>query len=125
MFGVGKGADFGLDGDLITVGERANIGAHAWIRGKGRLIMGEDIMMGEFVTIYTQDHHIDGSGFDGFVVGDVTIGNNVWIGGHAIILKGITVGDRAVIGAGSVVTKDVEDGETVVGIPAKSLKKRR
>ncbi|MOA70338.1 Maltose O-acetyltransferase [compost metagenome] len=47
------------------------------------------------------------------------IGNNVWIGGGAIILPGVTVGDNAVIGAGSVVTRDVPARATVVGNPAR------
>jgi maltose O-acetyltransferase len=49
----------------------------------------------------------------------VRIGNDVWIGGGAIILPGVTVGDGAVIGAGSVVTRDVGPGQTVAGNPAR------
>ena len=52
------------------------------------------------------------------------IGNDVWIGNGAIVLRGINVGDGAVIGAGAVVTKDVEPYTIVVGTPAKVLKKR-
>ena len=49
----------------------------------------------------------------------ITIGDNVWIGGGAIILPGATVGDDAIIGAGSIVTRDVPPRATVVGNPAK------
>lgn len=52
------------------------------------------------------------------------IGNDVWIGNGAIVLRGINIGDGAVIGAGAVVTKDVEPYTIVVGAPAKPLKKR-
>ena len=52
------------------------------------------------------------------------IGNDVWIGNGAIILRGINVGDGAVIGAGAVVTKDIEPYTIVVGAPARLLKKR-
>jgi maltose O-acetyltransferase len=50
----------------------------------------------------------------------VRIGENVWIGGGAMILPGITIGDDAVIGAESVVTRDVPPGATVVGNPARA-----
>ncbi|MCV5222527.1 maltose O-acetyltransferase, partial [Escherichia coli] len=52
----------------------------------------------------------------------VKIGNNVWIGGGAIILPGVTIGDEAVVGAGSVITKDVAPGDRVAGNPARSIK---
>ena len=52
------------------------------------------------------------------------IGNDVWIGNGAILINGIHVGDGAVIGAGAVVTKDVEPYTVVVGVPARSIKKR-
>lgn len=52
------------------------------------------------------------------------IGNDVWIGNGAIVLRGVNVGDGAVIGAGAVVTKDVEPYTVVVGAPARPIKKR-
>lgn len=55
---------------------------------------------------------------------DVKIGNDVWIGANAVILKGVSVGDGAIVGASSVVTKDVPAYAVVVGNPAKILKYR-
>lgn len=54
----------------------------------------------------------------------IEIGNDVWIGIHAIILDGVKIGDGAVIGAGSVVTKDVPPYAVVGGVPAKLIKYR-
>lgn len=54
----------------------------------------------------------------------VIIGNDVWIGSHALLMGGIKIGDGAVIAAGSVVTKDVEPYSIVGGVPAKLIKKR-
>ena len=56
--------------------------------------------------------------------GDVTIGNDVWIGTDSIIRRGITVGDGAVIGANSFVNSDVPPYAIVAGIPAKIIKYR-
>lgn len=55
---------------------------------------------------------------------DCNVGNDVWIGANASVLRGVTIGDGAVIGAGSVVTRDIEPYSVVVGSPAKVIKKR-
>ena len=52
------------------------------------------------------------------------IGNDVWIGCNAVILRNVTIGDGAVIGAGAVVTKDVEPYSIVAGVPAKVIGRR-
>lgn len=56
--------------------------------------------------------------------GGVTIGNDVWIGAHSVILSGVTIGDGAVIGAGSVVSRDVGAYEIWAGNPAQFVKRR-
>ncbi len=56
--------------------------------------------------------------------GDIVIGNDVWIGYHALILSGVTVGDGAIIGTNAVVTKDVPPYTIVGGVPAKPIRKR-
>lgn len=56
--------------------------------------------------------------------GDITIGNDVWIGYEAVILAGVTIGDGAIIGTRAVVTKDVPPYTVVGGVPAKPIRKR-
>lgn len=56
--------------------------------------------------------------------GNITIGNDVWIGYEAVIMSGVTIGDGAIIGARAVVTKDVPPYTIVGGVPAKPIKKR-
>jgi acetyltransferase-like isoleucine patch superfamily enzyme len=56
--------------------------------------------------------------------GDVTIGNDVWIGTNALILSGVKIGDGAVVGASTVVTKDIEPYSVVAGNPARLIRKR-
>ena len=56
--------------------------------------------------------------------GDVSIGNDVWVGAEAVILSGVTVGDGAVIGARALVTKDVAPYAVVAGNPARQVRRR-
>jgi maltose O-acetyltransferase len=81
-------------------------------------------MLGPGVHIYTATHPVDAlERIKGPEYGKpVTIGDNVWISGKAIILPGVTIGDNVIIGAGAVVTKDVPDNVAVGGNPAKIIK---
>jgi len=54
----------------------------------------------------------------------VEIGNDVWIGANAIVLRGITIGDGAIIAAGAVVVQDVEPYSIVGGVPARTIRRR-
>lgn len=56
--------------------------------------------------------------------GDITVGNDVWIGFESVILSGVTIGDGAIIGARAVVTKDVPPYTIVGGVPARPIRKR-
>lgn len=53
---------------------------------------------------------------------DIFIGNHVWIGARAIILKGVAIGDNSVVGIGTIVTKDVPASSIVGGVPSSILK---
>jgi len=84
--------------------------------------IGAATQIGPAVQIYAADHPRDPiERRAGKELGrPVRIGENVWIGGGAIILPGVTIGDDAIIGAGSVVTRDVAPGVTVMGNPARA-----
>ena len=59
-----------------------------------------------------------------FVTGEITVGNDVFLGTNCIISKSIKIGDNAIIGAGSIVTKDIPANEIWAGNPAKFIKRR-
>ena len=86
------------------------------------VVIGDGTQIGPAVQIYAADHPRDPTTRRaGLELGrSIRIGDNVWIGGGAILLPGVSIGDDAIIGAGSVVTRDVTAGATVVGNPARA-----
>ena len=85
-----------------------------------QITIGDLCVFGEQVIIRDDDGHtLD----DTPRTAPITIGNNVWVGARAMILKGVTIGDGAVVAAGSVVTKDVPGGTLVGGVPARVIRK--
>ncbi|CAF0920976.1 unnamed protein product [Adineta ricciae] len=86
--------------------------------------VGDYVLMGPDVKIYGATHPTDPQQrLDGCEYGKpVRIGNNVWIGGSAVIVAGVTIGDNSVIGAGSVVVKDIPANVVAVGNPCKVIK---
>lgn len=89
-----------------------------------KVTIGDNVLMGPYVQIYAASHPTDSSvrlsGRE--LSAPVTIGDNVWIGGGAIILPGVTIGSNTTVGAGSVVTKNVPDHVIAAGNPCKILK---
>lgn len=118
------------DAELV-IGEGADIGEYTHITARGHMHIGKNLLTGRWVTI-TDNGHGD-TDYETLLQpplyrkviskGDVTIGDNVWIGDKATILPGVTIGDGAVIGANSVVTKDVPAYSIVAGNPAKVVKR--
>lgn len=107
----------------ISLGKNTYLNAGCVILDSAPVRLGNGCMLGPGVQIYCADHHRDiqsrAQGIE--IAKPVTIGNNAWVGGGAIILPGITIGEGAIVGAGSVVTKDVAPGQTVVGNPARKI----
>ncbi len=111
----------------LKIGNNSGVGIRCEVNGP--CIIGDDVMMGPEVVIYTSTHAHSRTDItmieQGFEeVRPVTIGNDVWIGRRAMIMPGVNIGNGCIIGAGAVVTKDVPDYCIVGGVPAKILKRR-
>lgn len=85
---------------------------------------GDNCMLAPNVQIYTATHPLNPTerNFGREYAKPITFGDNVWIGGGAIINPGVTVGDNVVIASGAVVTRDVPDNVVVGGNPARIIK---
>lgn len=112
--------DYGYN---IFCGERVYFNVNCVVLDVAKVNIGNDVMFAPGVQIYTATHPIDKELRKTLEFGkEITIGNDVWIGGGSIILPGVTIGNNCVIGAGSVVTKSIPDNSMAVGNPAKVVK---
>jgi acetyltransferase-like isoleucine patch superfamily enzyme len=115
-------------GTGITIGDRTGISARAYFAGQGGITIGNDVIMGPNVQIFSENHnHMEIAMLikdQGVTKNAVTIGNNCWIGGGATILAGVNIGDGCIVAAGSVVIKSVPVNSIVAGVPAKIIKSR-
>ena len=113
--------DYGYN---IEVGENFFANYNLTVLDVGKVRIGKNAQIAPNVSIYTAGHPIHpDSRNSGYEYGiEVTIGDNVWIGGNVCIMPGVTVGDNVVIGAGSVVTKDIPDSVIAVGNPCRVVR---
>lgn len=118
--------DFYCDyGYNIEIGEEFYANHNCVILDVNKVKIGDNVMFGPNVQVYTATHPLDAqernSGKE--MAYPIEIGDNVWVGGGAIICPRVKIGDNVVIGAGSVVTKDIPDDVVVGGNPAQVIKK--
>jgi len=125
-FDVGVGTYGYPEIAFYDAGAKLRIGKYCAIAPKVTILLGGE-HRSQWISTYPfsllDDAARDLPGYP-YTKGDVTIGNDVWIGYDALILSGVTIGDGAVIGARSLVSKDVEPYAVVGGIPAKLIKYR-
>jgi acetyltransferase-like isoleucine patch superfamily enzyme len=115
-------------GEGLVIGNNVGIAQNCFIQVRGKLNIGDNVIIGPGVSIFTENHNF--SNLSKYIneqgetrVG-VTIQQGVWIAGGSIILDGVTIGANSIIAAGSVVNKDVAPNSIVGGIPAKIIKFR-
>jgi len=108
----------------ISIGARCFVNFGCVILDTCAVTLGEHTLLGPSVHIYTAAHPLDAVERRVREYGrPVNIGDDVWIGGGAILCPGVNVGDRAVIGAGSIVTRDIPPDCVAAGNPCRVLRK--
>lgn len=116
-----RGVRVVVDSGRLSIGHATNV------NGTGTKIMcAQEITIGSFCTLSWDVQVMDNDFHARTVAGvarpstaSVHIGDRVWIGTRAVVLKGVTIHDGAVVGAGAVVNRDVPAGAVVAGVPAR------
>lgn len=111
-------------GSNIHVGDKVFFNFNCVILDVMQVKIGSRTLFGPNVQIYTATHPMSfrerAAGLE--YARPVTIGEDVWVGGSAIICPGVTIGDRSVIGAGSVVTRDIPSDVFAAGNPCRVIR---
>lgn len=115
-------------GKGIIIGNNCAVGAQSFLAGQGGIKIGNDVIIGPGVRIFSENHNYNeieisirkqGETRKGIIIED-----NCWIGANAVILDGIRIGKGTVIAAGSVVTNSIDQNKVAAGVPAKVIKIR-
>jgi acetyltransferase-like isoleucine patch superfamily enzyme len=112
----------------ISIGKNTTIGFHTFIFASENITIGNDCLIAPFVYIVDSDHSAEKGeriNLQPNITSAVSIGEDVWIGTGAKILKGTVIEDGAVIAAGAVVSGHVKSNEIFGGIPAKKISERK
>jgi acetyltransferase-like isoleucine patch superfamily enzyme len=113
-------------GSWIYIGAQTTMTRTQLIASEGRNIrFGQDCMVAAGTVVRTSDSHsiLDARGVRTNPAMHVTIGDHVWIGLRALVMKGVQIGSGAIVAAGSVVTRDVRGRDLAAGIPARTVRR--
>ncbi|MFQ5590085.1 MAG: acyltransferase [Phycisphaerae bacterium] len=117
-----------IEEGVIEIGDNFRINRGCLISAHLRVSVGDDCLIGEYVSIRDNNHRFDDAakpvGEQGYRSAPVSIGDDVWIGRGVAVLPGVTIGQGAVIAANAVVTKDIPALEVWAGVPARFLRRR-
>jgi len=115
-------------GEGLIIGNNVGIAQNAFIQVRGKVVIGNDVIIGPNVSIFSENHNFDQLEIpiskQGVSRKGVNIGNGVWLATKVVILDGVTIGENSIVAAGSIVNKDIPANSIYGGIPAKKIKDR-
>ena len=125
---IGHGTKIRCHEGEVRIGDKTVLGQECTISAYQHVSIGEQCIVADRVMLIDFDHNVAEVErpirVQGIYKRDVRVGNNVWIGYGAQILRGVSVGDNAIVGASAVVTKDVPANAVVAGAPARVIRMR-
>jgi len=125
---IGHGTKIRCHEGEVRIGDKTVLGQECTISAYQHVSIGEQCIVADRVMMIDFDHNVAEVERpirrQGIYKRDVRVGNNVWIGYGAQILRGATVGDNAIVGASAVVTRDVPANAVVAGAPARVIRMR-
>jgi len=126
---IGHGTKIRCHEGRVSIGAKTVMGQECTISAFQLVSIGRECVIADRVMLIDFDHGVVEVDrpirHQGIYKRDTIVGNNVWIGYGACILRGVTVGDNAIIGTNAVVTKDVPPNAVVAGVPAKVIRMRK
>ena len=115
-------------GKGIRIGNNVGIGEYAYLGGAGGLEIGDDCIVGQYLSCHPENHNYEHLNLlirhQGVNRKGIKIGRNCWIGSKVTVLDGVEVGEGSIIAGGAVVTKSFPANSIIGGVPAKLLKTR-
>src|SRR3954464_15440515 len=125
---LGHGTKIRCHEGIVSIGAKTVMGQECTISSFQHVKIGRECVIADRVMLIDFDHGVVEVDrpirLQGIYKRDTRVGNNVWIGYGACILRGVTVGDNAIIGTNAVVTKDVPANAVVGGVPARVIRMR-
>jgi acetyltransferase-like isoleucine patch superfamily enzyme len=115
------------DSARVRIGSGTSLNMGVMVAAAGLVEIGDHCMLANGCFVTDANHRFDDPEkpvpWQGFTSkGPTRIGDNVWLGAHAVVTSGVTIGERCVIGAGAVVTADIPPFSIAVGNPARVIR---
>lgn len=117
---------FSKYGKGLEIGNNFGIGKFAFFGCSGKIKIGDNVIMGEYVSFHSENHNFSNTNKlikdQGVTSKGITLGNDIWVGAKVTFLDGSEVGSRCVIAAGAVVKDKFPNNVIIGGVPAKIIK---
>lgn len=123
---ISSTSHFSKYGKGFKIGSNSGVGKFAFFGASGGIKIGNDVIMGEYVSFHSENHNFSNPKQlireQGVSSKGILLGNNIWVGAKVTFLDGAVVGDNSVVAAGAVVKDKFPSNVVIGGVPAKIIK---